>query len=187
MHCLFIHLLEQVARVQAADEAWVQLIPCTHCFATILSPPSLAAPDTDKMIELQLFLDVQEFGRQAKQVGSSAVSLSVDWSPCLVGLLLCCMLACKRVWVLSCSHHLLLLHSSSEAHVCSLQLVRRLAWTLRRWTATASYGGWWHPRTRPIPLRSDSLGPRRCLVLGSFRRLYCCECKHVDMHSIRFG
>lgn len=29
-----------------------------------------AAPDTDKMIALQLFLDVQEFGRQAKQVRS---------------------------------------------------------------------------------------------------------------------
>ncbi|PSC75738.1 conserved oligomeric Golgi complex subunit 2 [Micractinium conductrix] len=34
-----------------------------------------AAPDTDKMIALQLFLDVQEFGRQAKQAGVDAAQL----------------------------------------------------------------------------------------------------------------
>ncbi|PRW51049.1 conserved oligomeric Golgi complex subunit 2 [Chlorella sorokiniana] len=34
-----------------------------------------AATDTDKMIELQLFLDVQEFGRQAKQASVDASSL----------------------------------------------------------------------------------------------------------------
>ena len=40
--------------------AW---LPC--CCA---SPLPAAPADTDKMIGLQLFLDVQEFGRQAKQV-----------------------------------------------------------------------------------------------------------------------
>lgn len=70
MHVLLVHVLQQAAHVQAADAAGLQLFPLTHCSATFLSPPSLAAPDTDKMIELQLFLDVQEFGRQVKQVRS---------------------------------------------------------------------------------------------------------------------
>lgn len=34
----------------------------------LCSPAAAPAPDTDKMIGQQLFLDVQEFGRQARQV-----------------------------------------------------------------------------------------------------------------------
>ena len=42
---------------------------CVHLPLTLpCFPPRPAAPDTDKMIAMQLFLDVQEFGRQAKQV-----------------------------------------------------------------------------------------------------------------------